>query len=290
MNNQTAFGRLDRRFTGRRAVITGGASGLGEAMAVLLAGRGWRIGLLDRDAARLDAVAERLTTAGAQAVGTYVVDTGDEAVVREAVDAFAADQGGLDFALNSAGVAAAGSFLETPAADWEWVLRINVLGVANSCRAELPHMQSAGGGLIINVASAAGFASGGDMSAYNASKAAVISLSETLAQEHARDNIQVSAAMPGFFRTRLLEHARAPRRALGLANRLMDASGLDADTVAADMLARAAAGAQHIVLPREYRYLWRFKRLSPAGFQRFMIRYRAKKEATAAAKRRSRAP
>lgn len=282
MNKESMLQRLDARFAGRRAVITGGASGLGEAMAVLLAGHGWRIGLLDRDTERLGIVAGRLLATGAAAVNTQAVDTGDEAALRAAIDGFAAAQGGLDFALNSAGVAVAGSFLETPASDWEWILRINVLGVANSCRAELPHMQASGGGLIVNVASAAGFVSGGDMSAYNASKAAVIALSETLAQEHARDNIQVSAAMPGFFRTRLLEHARAPKRSLGLARRIMEASNLDADTVAAEILGRAVHGAQHIVLPREYRYLWRFKRLAPGRFQRFMIRFRARKEAEAA--------
>ena len=286
MNND-ALDRLDIRFPYKRAVVTGGASGLGYATASLLARRGWKLALLDRDAARLADSVRSLAALGAADVSPHEVDTGDEIAVQAAVDQFASRYEGLDLALNAAGVAVAGRFLETPPADWEWILRINVLGVANSCRAELPHMLESGGGLIINVASAAGFVSGADMSAYNASKAAVISLSETLGQEHSRDNIQVVAAMPGFFRTRLLESARAGVSALGTAKKIMHMSNLEAEPVADEILAGAAAGKVHIVLPGEYRTLWRFKRLAPARFQRFMIRFREKKEAQAQAHKES---
>jgi NAD(P)-dependent dehydrogenase (short-subunit alcohol dehydrogenase family) len=285
MSDKNPLARLDARFPLKRAVITGGASGLGFAAAGLLARSGWKLALLDRDAPRLGEAVGELTAAGAAEVTTHAVDTGDEHGVRAAVDEFAVRHGGLDFALNAAGVAAAGRFLETPPSDWEWILRINVLGVANSCRAELPHMLGAGGGMVINVASAASFVSGADMSAYNASKAAVVALSETLQQEHGRDGIQSVAAMPGFFRTRLLEHARAPAGALGTAKKIMHMSNLEAGPVALEILARAAAGETHIVLPREYRWLWRYKRLSPRAFQRFMIRFREKREVAARARK-----
>jgi len=285
--NESNLDRLDARFPHRRAVITGGASGLGFATAAWLARRGWKLALLDLDAERLGTAARMLSADGAAVVSTHVVDTGDPVSVTAAVDQFAAAHEGLDFAMNAAGVAVAGRFLETPPADWEWILRVNLLGVANSCRAELPHMLSSGAGLVVNVASAASFVSGGDMSAYNASKAAVVSLSETLQQEHSRDNIQVAAAMPGFFRTRLLEHARAPAGALATARKIMQASNLEAEPVALEILARAAAGAGHIVLPTGYRYLWRYKRLAPGAFQRFMIRFREKREAEARASRKA---
>ncbi len=281
MLNDTALTRLDTRFPFKRAVITGGASGLGYATAELLAKRGWRLALLDCDRARLRESIRSLADLGASDVSPHEVDTGDEVAVQAAIDLFASRHDGLDFALNAAGVAVAGRFLETPPSDWEWILRINVLGVANSCRAELPHMLASGGGLIINVASAASFVSGADMSAYNASKAAVVALSETLEQEHRRDNIQVTCAMPGFFRTRLLEHARAPDGALGTAKKIMHTSGLEAEPVALEILTGAAAGRTYIVLPQEYRFLWRFKRLAPVSFQRFMIRFRERKEARA---------
>ncbi len=289
MNATRAQALLAARFPARRAVITGAASGLGLAAARILAAGGWRLALLDRDAARLDQAAEALRSAGASDVAIAPLDTCDEHAVRVAVAEFAIRHEGLDFALNAAGVIAAGAFMETPSSDWEWSIRINLLGVANSCRAEIGHMHAAGAGLIVNVASAAGFVSGADMSAYSASKAAVISLSETLAQELAQHNIQVTAAMPGFFRTRLMDHARAPAEVLALARRIMQASNLEADEVAAQIVGRAARGETYIVLPWDYRLLWRFKRLAPRSFQRFMIWFRKRKEAqalAAAARRR----
>lgn len=265
---------LDSRFPNKRAVITGGASGLGLATAQLLAPRGWSLGLLDRDAERLAEAARQLRAKGSPQCVAYVVDTTDEQAVKTAIDAFAAKCGGLDLAMNSAGVAVAGDLLETSAADWKWILDINVMGIVHSCRAELPHMIASGSGIIINVASAASFACGSRMSAYNASKAAVVALSETLFQEMAEHGVHVAAAMPGFFRTRLMEHARAPADARGFAQKMMQHSNLEADVVAAEIISRAAAGATHIVLPGSYRWLWRYKRLAPRSFLRWLARIR----------------
>lgn len=265
---------LDSRFPNKRALITGGASGLGLATAELLAVRGWSLGLLDRDAARLAEAAEQLRAKGSPACEAFVVDTTDEQAVRTAIDAFAAKFDGLDFAMNSAGVAVAGDLLETSTADWKWILDINVMGIVYSCRAELPHMMASGGGLVINVASAASFACSSRMSAYNASKAAVVALSETLFQEMAEHGVHVTAAMPGFFRTRLMEHARAPSDARSFAQKMMQRSNLEADEVAAEIVARAAAGATHVVLPGSYRWLWRYKRLAPRSFLRWLARIR----------------
>jgi short-subunit dehydrogenase len=270
---------LDARFPNRRAVITGGASGLGLATAELLAARGWKIALLDRNAPRLASATEALRALGSPHCEGFAVDTTDEAAVKFAVDAFAGRLGGIDLALNSAGVAAAGSLDETPSADWRWILEINVLGVVHSCRAEAPHMVAAGRGLIVNVASAAAFMSAPSMGAYNASKAAVVALSETLRHELAADGVQVAVAMPGFFRTRLMEHARAPADARAFAERLMDRSSMAASDIAGEILARASTGEMHLVLPSTYRWLWRFKRLAPRSFMRWLARQRWRRPA-----------
>lgn len=265
---------LDARFPNKRAVITGGASGLGLAAAEILAARHWRIALLDRDEARLMSAAEALRAMGSSHCEAVTVDTTDESAVRYAIDAFAGRLGGLDLALNSAGVAVAGDLAETPPADWRWILDINVLGVVHCCRAEAAHMVAAGRGLIVNVASAAAFISAFRMGAYNASKAAVVALSETLAQELADSGVDVAIAMPGFFRTRIMEHARAPADAKLFAERLIDRANLDAAPVAEEILARAAGGALHVVLPSRYRWLWRFKRLAPRSFTRWLAAQR----------------
>ena len=260
---------LDARFPNRRAVITGGASGLGLAAAELLAARGWRIALLDRDEPRLTSAAEALRAMGSPHCEAITVDTTDESAVTFAIDAFAGRLGGLDLALNSAGVAVAGDLAETLPADWRWILDVNVLGVVHCCRAEAAHMSAAGRGLIVNVASAAAFMSAFRMGAYNASKAAVVALTETLAQELADTGVDVAVAMPGFFRTRIMESARAPADARRFGERLMDRANLEAGPVAEEILARAAGGALYVVLPARYRWLWRFKRLAPRSFTRW---------------------
>jgi NAD(P)-dependent dehydrogenase (short-subunit alcohol dehydrogenase family) len=265
---------LDSRFPNRRAVVTGGASGLGLAAAETLAARGWHLGLLDRDEPRLASAAEALRALGSPHCEAFTTDVTDEAAVQFAVDAFAGRVGGLDLALNCAGVAVAGDLAETPLADWRWILDINVLGVVHSCRAEAPHMRAAGRGIIVNVASAAAFMSAGRMGAYNASKAAVVGLSETLCAELAPHGVHVAVAMPGFFRTRLMEHARAPADARRFAERLMERSNVDAAAVAREILARAAAGDVHVVTPAGYRWLWRCKRLAPRTFMRWLGRQR----------------
>jgi NAD(P)-dependent dehydrogenase (short-subunit alcohol dehydrogenase family) len=261
---------LDSRFPGKRAVITGGASGLGLAAAELLAARSWRLALLDRDEAGLASASEALRAIGSPHCEAFTVDTTDEAAVRFAVDSFATRLGGLDLAMNCAGVAVGGGLLETPVSDWQWILQINVLGVVNCCRAEIPHMIRSGGGLVINVASAASFACLGRMGPYNASKAAVVALSETLLQEFEANGVDIAVAMPGFFRTRLMEHARVPADVRGDAEKLIERSNLEAGPVAREIIGRAAGGATHIVLPASYRWLWRFKRLAPRSFMRWL--------------------
>jgi short-subunit dehydrogenase len=224
--------------------------------------------------ARLAEAVLSLRAKGSAHCEGHVVDITDGPAVQAAIDEPAARLGGHDLALNSAGVAVAGDRLETATADWEWILGINVMGIVHSCRAEVPHLVAAGGGLIINVASAASFACSSRMSAYNASKAAVVALSETLFQEMAEHRVHVAAAMPGFFRTRLMEHARAPADARGFAQKMMQRSNLEADVVAEEILRRAAAGATHIVLPGSYRWLWRYKRLAPRAFLHWLARIR----------------
>jgi NAD(P)-dependent dehydrogenase (short-subunit alcohol dehydrogenase family) len=257
---------LARRFPAKRAFITGAASGLGLAMAELLAKDGWHLGVLDVDRAALDSAVGRLRQAGGASVTSYAGDVAVHDFVNDSIADFASAQRGLDVIVNNAGVAVAGAVEATPSADWEWIVGINLLGVVWGCRAAVPVLRRQGSGLVFNVASSAGFAAAPQMSAYNATKAGVISLSETLATELAGSGVQVSVAMPGFFRTHLLDHMRAPPEENKLAHRIMDNSGHDPDEAALALLAAAAAGDLYIVWPPEYRWAWRLKRWFPRWF------------------------
>lgn len=273
MNTTPAATILSRRFPGKRAFVTGAASGLGRAIATELAAAGWQLGLLDISGpglARLDA---ELGAGGARAC-CYVGDVGDETLLSESVADFVRRSGGLELMVNNAGVAVAAATELTAPADWRWIVSINLLGVAWGCRAAVPHLRAAGTGLVLNVASAAGFAAAPHMSAYNATKAAVVSLSETLAAELQGTGVQVSVAMPGFFSTHLLETMRAPPEELAAARRLMEGSGKDATDAARAILAAAGAGRLHVVWPRRYVAAWRLKRWFPAWFVRRVAQLR----------------
>ena len=271
---------LSRRFPAKRAFVTGAASGLGRAIALELAGAGWRLGILDLSAERLGEVERALRDAGAT-THAYAGDVVQEAFVAQSVEDFARRVGGLDLMVNNAGVAVAGTVETTPVSDWRWITEINLLGVVWGCRAAVPVMRTAGAGLVLNVASAAGFAASPQMSAYNATKAAVISLSETLAAELQGSGVQASVAMPGFFRTRLLDSMRAPPEESAMARRLMTNSSHDAGAAAQAILTAAARGDLHIVWPREYRLAWRLKRLFPGWFVRRVAQLRERQLASA---------
>lgn len=235
-------------------------------MAELLARDGWTLGVLDLDREALERAVTQLRTSGAANVTSYAGDVAAHEFVAASITGFSQANQGLDVVVNNAGVAVAGAVDATPVDDWNWIVGINLLGVVWGCRTALPVMKSQGSGLIFNIASSAGFAAAPQMSAYNATKAGVIALSETLASELAGTGLQVSCAMPGFFRTHLLDHMRAPPEENRLAHRIMDNSGHDPDEAALALLGAAAAGELYVVWPPEYRWAWRLKRWFPRWF------------------------
>jgi NADP-dependent 3-hydroxy acid dehydrogenase YdfG len=259
------FIRLNSRFPRKRAFITGAASGLGLALAKALAAEGWTLGLFDRNLERLTAVEAEFSDAGVKLIA-YPGDITHADELTVAINSFAATHDGLDLMVNNAGVAGTGSLMEVSLEDWRWIIDINVMGVVHGSRAAIPHLQRNGTGLLINVASAAAFASAPGMISYNATKAAVVSISETLVNELRAAGIQVSVVMPTFFQSSLLETLRGPDYARARAHAAMQRSEHSSDDIARDLLTEAAAGRIYIALPRSTRALWRFKRWMPLRF------------------------
>jgi short-subunit dehydrogenase len=261
------FAALNARFPRKRAFITGAATGLGLELTKALASDGWVLGLFDRNVERLATVEENFSNAGVPALA-YPGDVTQSDELTVAVNSFAGTHDGLDVMINNAGVAVVGSLMEVPLEDWRWILEINVMGVVHGSRAALPHLQRNGTGLIINIASAAAFASAPGMGPYNASKAAVVSFSETLAAELRGAGMQVSVVMPTYFESSLLESLRGPDAARNSALEMMKASDYSSTDLAADVLDIAARGEIYIVLPASARGLWRMKRWMPRRFLR----------------------
>jgi short-subunit dehydrogenase len=257
--------RLNARFPRKRAFITGASSGLGLELARALARHEWTLGLFDHNLERLTSVEAEITGLGVNVLA-YPGDVTHADELTVAVNSFAGTYDGLDIMINNAGVAVSGALMQVPLEDWRWILEINVMGVVNGCRAALPHLQRNGTGAIVNVASAAAFVSGPQMSPYNATKAAVVAISETLAAELKNTGTQLSVVMPTFFHSNLLESFRGPESTRATALSLMKQSGLSASQVALKMLRQIGAGKLHIIIPGSALWLWRLKRWMPRTF------------------------
>ena len=184
------------RFDGRRAVVTGAAGGFGAAIARRLAREGAAVGVADRDEAAAAAVAEAIVADGgaAHALGGDVADEGAvEAMVASAIEAL----GGIDILVNNAGFSHLNKLLwKISVEDFDAVFAVNVRGVFLGCKHVVPHMIERGGGVIVNTASIGAVAPRPGMTPYNATKGAVLTLTQGLALEVARHNIRVNAVNP----------------------------------------------------------------------------------------------
>ena len=181
---------------GRVAVVTGGAMGIGHAIASRLARAGYDVAVADIDAAGANRVAEELRGLGRKATAVPG-DVGDRAQAFGMMQAAARDLGDVDFLVNNAGIARLGALASFPEADWRELFRVNVDGVFFCCQAVLPGMTARRRGNIVNIASWNGKLGAPNFAAYSATKAAVISLTQALARETASHGIRVNAVCPG---------------------------------------------------------------------------------------------
>ena len=183
---------------GRHAVVTGGASGIGLAIAQRLAGSGATVAIWDRDETAGRAAAAALSGSCA------VVDVGDAASVASAVQATLRAAPAIDILINNAGITGPNDKLwDYPVEAWKDVFTVNVHGVFHCCRAVVPLMRTRNYGRIVNIASVAGKEGNPNASAYSASKAAVIGLTKSLGKELADTGIRVNCVTPAAVRTPL---------------------------------------------------------------------------------------
>ena len=189
-------------FRNRRAVVTGGAAGIGFAVAQRLAASGAKIALWDRDERALASANERLDR---KAV-TQMIDVADAAAVERAAKSLSSELGGIDVLVCSAGITGPNSTTwEYPVDAWRQVFDVNVHGLFYCNRAFVPLMLDNGYGRIVNIASVAGTEGNPNASAYSASKAAVIGLTKSLGKELAKTGIRVNCVTPAAVRTAIFE-------------------------------------------------------------------------------------
>lgn len=270
----------------KKVLITGGASGLGQALARRYALAGWQVCITDLNDIRGQETLkelEKLAVAGAGMLYRHA-DVTSEDNLQAVADELDALWGGLDVLINNAGVAQGGSIEDVAISDWEWIININLLGVVRGCKVFTPIFKRQGSGHIVNIASMAGLLDVPRMASYNVSKAAVVALSGTLEQELMSDGIHVSVVCPSFFQTNLEESMRTTDPHIKkMMNKLLSSGKLSAEQVAEHIFLAVKKQETYILPHPEGRRLWLAKRYLPQRlyrklFHRSLSRMKPKKE------------
>lgn len=243
-----------------RVFITGAASGLGRELALRFARAGYRVCVADINESRARGVLDELAAFGQDAF-FFRCDVSQDGDLQQAATAMQQRWGGTDVLINNAGVAGGGPFDWLSLEDWRWMMDINFTGVLRGCHAFVPAMKEQGHGHIINIASMAGLLNPPGMSNYNVAKAAVISLSETLAPELQPFGIGITCVCPSFFKTNLGESLRSPDLSTqAMLNKLVDNStDLSAADIADRIFAALSAGTFLLIPHAKARQAWEHK-------------------------------
>jgi NAD(P)-dependent dehydrogenase (short-subunit alcohol dehydrogenase family) len=258
------------------AIVTGGGSGIGEALCLELARRGARVVVADINGDEAGRVAAAIDGHGGQATAS-AVDVAKEAEVRRLVEDTAGAYGRLDYLFNNAGFAIGGNVLHLTLDHWRRVLDVDLYGVLHGMRAAFPIMAGQGFGHIVNTSSAAAFFAAPGNAPYCTAKYAVVGLSLSLRLEGADLGVKVSCACPGFVRTDVYRNAEVASHHLpadvdreklaGAPARMMEPS-----RAAREILAGVARNQALIVFPASIRWLRRASQLFPGPFERGLLR------------------
>jgi NAD(P)-dependent dehydrogenase (short-subunit alcohol dehydrogenase family) len=191
------------KLSGKSAIVTGAAGGIGRATAIALAAEGARVALVDVNAEGVTVAAAAIQAAGGQALA-LAADITDEARVRSLVARVVEEWGGVDILFNNAGVIRRTTVTETTVEEWDRVFAVNVKAIFLMCKHVIPIMAAHGGGSIINTGSGWGLKGGGRAISYCASKGAVVNLTRALAIDHGPQGIRVNSVNPGDVDTGML--------------------------------------------------------------------------------------
>jgi NAD(P)-dependent dehydrogenase (short-subunit alcohol dehydrogenase family) len=285
------FNGRDGNLRGKVALITGGASGIGRALAEEFARRGGEVVLADRQTALAGEVAEIIRRRGGSADVTEL-DVRDAAAFTRVARETERARGRIDYLFNNAGIGVGGEVARYSQADWDDVLDVNLRGVTHGIQAVYPLMVARGSGHIVNTASMAGLVPTPGETSYVASKFAVVGLTRSLGLESVRYGVRASVLCPGAIRTPILTGGRYGRINLGAVRdeailkmweRLRPMDPAEFARKATDAILR---GESVIVLPAWWKAFWYIDRISPAAsaalWGAFFTRMRAELEAAGA--------
>ena len=267
-------GRVRGLFGDTLVSVTGAGSGIGRATALAFAAEGAEVVVSDIDEAGAKQTAATITARGG-AAHAYVLDVADAEAVQRFADEVCAAHGVPDVVVNNAGVGQAGPFLDTPPAEFDRVLDVNLGGVVNGCRAFAAKMVQQGtGGHLVNIASMAAYAPFGSMNAYCTSKAAVYMFSDCLRAELASAGIGLTTVCPGAIDTNIVAATRfdidpdAGEAARARAQKVFQRRGYSADKAAKAILAAVRNDTAILPVTPEARAAYGLSRLLPGALRR----------------------
>ena len=252
------------RLDGKTVLITGAGSGIGRETALLCARRGADLVICDLNAEGLAATENEAKGLGRNVLARQV-DVSD----REQMRAFAEEAGGPDLLVNNAGVGLGGGLLDTPLDDWDWVVRINLMGVVHGCHFFVPKMiERGGGGHVANLSSLAGLQASPELVAYSATKFGVLGLSLALREELVPHGIGVTAICPGIVNTPIIRSSRLYGRSgePGARERIVrnyERRGYGPDKVAKNILKAVERNRPIAPIAPESWVTWGITRVSP---------------------------
>ncbi len=269
--------KLSHKHSSKRAFITGGGSGLGRALGLALAKDGWTVGITDIKSVALTE-SKKLLEDGGGKVFTYQFDVSKREDYKKAFDDFISKTGGLDLLINNAGVGDGGLFGEYDLEHWEWITGINQMAAIFGSHFATPVMKEQRSGHIISIASAAGLANMPNMSMYNVTKAAVISLMETLYAELYGAGINVSVVCPTFFRSNIMQYHRGDKDAKKIGETIIQRAKYSADEIADYILTQAGKNRFYILHPWQAKMVFHVRRFLPNLFLKYKAKEFAKKD------------
>ena len=272
---------------GKKALVTGAASGIGRGIALALAREGADVVLWDVNEVGLESVADEIRSLGVRVVAARV-DLTQSAEISAAVRSLLDRWDAIDILVNNAGVAVGGRFEQVAPADFEWLFDINFWGVVHGCRAFLPQLRTKPDAHIVNLSSVFGLIGVPTQSAYCAAKFAVRGFSESLRQELAGSNIHVSCVHPGGIKTDIVKRGRHYEDAAGsevdtaqVASEFERSARTSADDAARVILRGVLADNPRVLIGADARVIDVMARLAPRGYDAIVTR-----AARAAARRR----
>jgi len=253
---------MAKDLSGKVAIITGGAGGIGKALAEEMAGRGCYLVLADVNTDLLEKTASELRAAGAQ-LDAKTVDVRDAAQVLELVEGASRDLGRIDYLFNNAGVNLCAELRDTTLEDWNLLIDVNLRGVVHGVHAAYPIMCEQGFGHIINTASAAGLVPAAAEGAYAATKHAVVGLSLTLQIEAAAFGVKVSVVCPGLVDTPILDSTKYVKFDPDVIKNVAPEKPIPPRKAARRILRGVERNQFYIVITATAHALWRLHRYMP---------------------------